>query len=218
MSDSKKHAGKKVMAAFASRVANAKRTSRQRKRKAAFAEKLANNAKVAKLLHDRLNDRESLEYFISCFNALEFKECTRMLDENDNDRIDYLSTQFICDAAEVPLFKQWEWLLTTHVTANAVYSHGGTPFPVLVRAATQGSVKLCKLLLDHGARVNARGGNCSRTALMYAAANGHLDVCRVLVMSGANVYIEDDGDKTALILTGEYDSKEIVAYLTDAMN
>lgn len=170
-----------------------------KKRKVELDANRAANKKAAKRLRTSLDNDSLLGYFEACFKAKDFKECTRLLDENDNDMIDYLNNDFINAAAHSPDFDEWVLLLKHCPDANARYHDGtGKSWSVLTQAAVDGNSRVCLLLLQHGARVNDRSqGGYARTALMYAAAAGHLDVCRVLVVEGANVNIEDVNGKTA---------------------
>jgi uncharacterized protein len=60
---------------------------------------------------------------------------------------------------------------------------GETP---LMAAARAGSVPAVKLLIDHGADVNARESLQDETALMWATADGHLDVVDTLLKAHAD--------------------------------
>jgi ankyrin repeat protein len=80
---------------------------------------------------------------------------------------------------------------------------------VLQRATQKGDVRLVRLLLDHGANVDARGIDVSefghhrweksgRTALMIAARRGDLRIVRCLLDRGADPKLRDDLGVTAL--------------------
>ena len=64
-------------------------------------------------------------------------------------------------------------------------------------AAQAGSAEGCTFLLDAGARVDARSGKGSRTALMLAAKKGHAEVVRLLLARGASALLKDSGKQTA---------------------
>jgi len=57
---------------------------------------------------------------------------------------------------------------------------------VLMTAARAGNADAVKVLLDHGADVNARENYKGQTALMWAAAEHHSDVVKVLLDHGAD--------------------------------
>lgn len=72
------------------------------------------------------------------------------------------------------------------------------PRTALNGAARAGCVESARLLLDHGARVDAAPEG-DATPLMAAARYGHLDVARFLVERGADVDARVHGDGTPLI-------------------
>lgn len=67
--------------------------------------------------------------------------------------------------------------------ANSVKSNGTT---ALMTAASSGSAEAVKVLLDHGANVNAKESTRGQTALMFAAALNRSAVIKVLVAQGAD--------------------------------
>ncbi|MGW1989492.1 ankyrin repeat domain-containing protein [Embleya sp. NPDC001921] len=71
---------------------------------------------------------------------------------------------------------------------------GGTP---LIAAASMGRADLVRLLLDHGAAVNARSTS-GWTALMRTCNAGSLDCARLLLDAGADTGIRNDEGYTAL--------------------
>ena len=83
-----------------------------------------------------------------------------------------------------------------HGAGTGAVGQGSCLFAPLHEAARHGHAELVRLLLERGARVNARSGT-GRTALHLAAEEGHADVVRVLVDSGADVSIRDGRGKTA---------------------
>lgn len=65
-------------------------------------------------------------------------------------------------------------------------------------AAWQGHVDVVRLLLEKGAKVNARGDG-ERTPLHYAAQWGHLDVVTLLIENGADLTLKTDFGHTPLV-------------------
>jgi ankyrin repeat protein len=68
---------------------------------------------------------------------------------------------------------------------------------LIITCAYYGGVALCKVLLDHGANVNAVTVN-GETALMLAASNAKSDVVIYLLSKGADPKLRDKSGKTAL--------------------
>ena len=65
-------------------------------------------------------------------------------------------------------------------------------------AARSGHEKICEMLLDHGAHVNALTRSGAATALHRAAYQGHEEVTHMLLKRGADVTLQDSDGKTAL--------------------
>ncbi|MBQ00483.1 MAG: hypothetical protein CL477_07345 [Acidobacteria bacterium] len=76
-----------------------------------------------------------------------------------------------------------EALVAAKANVNIPTSTGATP---LMAAATSGSVDAVRVLLDHGAFVNAREIANGQTPLMFAAWENRKDVIRLLVERGAH--------------------------------
>ena len=99
-------------------------------------------------------------------------------------------------------------LLTDKASANVADDRGITP---LMYAAEVGSVDAMRLLLDHGADVNAQNGFAS-TALMWSVSDPAK--VRLLLDHGADVNLTARTGRTALIITGFTDpSAEVVQLL-----
>lgn len=71
-------------------------------------------------------------------------------------------------------------------------------YTALHYAARNGRLKICKLLLERGANVNARTRCARATSLHRAASQGHEDVVDFLLKSGADADLLDDDGCTAL--------------------
>lgn len=67
-----------------------------------------------------------------------------------------------------------------------------------------------KLLIEAGANVNARGGDCGLTALMVAAIGGNVEMAKLLLDHHADPNL-GDGDYTALKLAEEFGSPKALA-------
>jgi len=96
----------------------------------------------------------------------------------------------------------------------------GYPGWPLIRAISQGDIKLVDFLLAHGADINDGGGH-GKTPLMYmyALRNDNVDVVKLLIARGANVFAQADYDynNTALKLTENTDNKSEIAGLLRIM-
>lgn len=68
---------------------------------------------------------------------------------------------------------------------------------LIIACAYYGGVPLCRVLLNHGANINA-ATNDGVTALMMAAQNEKADVVAYLLSRGANTTLKDAAGKTAL--------------------
>jgi len=71
-----------------------------------------------------------------------------------------------------------EALLNAGADANA---------KVLMTAARTGNREIVRLLIEHGADVNAKGETYGETALVWAAQENHAEVAQVLIAHGADV-------------------------------
>lgn len=76
---------------------------------------------------------------------------------------------------------------------------GDTPWTPLIWAARRGTLPIVKVLVRHGAKVNATD-NLKMTALMHAAIKGHFDIVKYLVNKGADIFQREENDNTALEL------------------
>jgi ankyrin repeat protein len=96
--------------------------------------------------------------------------------------------------------------------ARAIRNAEGT---ALGDIAARGSAEMARILLDAGARVDARQMNWT-TPLMLAATAGNAPVVRLLLEAGADVHARDATGQTALDLAIARDRHEIVQLLRDA--
>jgi ankyrin repeat protein len=79
-----------------------------------------------------------------------------------------------------------EALVRAQADPNRATTNGTTP---LMLAAASGSVEAVRLLIDHGANVNARENVKGETALIFAAAYGRAEVVGVLTAHGADTSV-----------------------------
>ena len=81
-------------------------------------------------------------------------------------------------------------------------------------AAARGSLEHCKLLLDNGAEVDARGDG-GRSPLHHAAVNGSLPVAQELLRRGATLAVTDERGETAFGGAARGGHPEIAKFLEE---
>ena len=69
----------------------------------------------------------------------------------------------------------------------------------LNQASYRGHLKICELLIDHGADIYTKN-NDGWTPLHNATYAEHLDVCRLLIEHGANVHLKNNWTNTITII------------------
>lgn len=91
-----------------------------------------------------------------------------------------------------------QFLLEHGARVDTASSNGMHVMPLHSAAAAR-SVPIARLLLEHGAPVNARqgGGDSGFTPLMEAAFNGQVDMVEILVDHGADRHLRDEEGRTA---------------------
>lgn len=89
-----------------------------------------------------------------------------------------------------------EALLKAGADAKAVNANGTT---VLMTAASVGSVDTLKVLVEHGANVNAKESAHGQTALMFAAALDRAEAVKFLLAHGAQPNVTSTSEKVARV-------------------
>uniref|UniRef100_H2MR38 Tetratricopeptide repeat, ankyrin repeat and coiled-coil containing 2a n=1 Tax=Oryzias latipes TaxID=8090 RepID=H2MR38_ORYLA len=84
--------------------------------------------------------------------------------------------------------------------------------PLLCVHAHLGHADAVALLLDHGAKVNARSQD-GLTALGFAAAAGHLNIVTTLSQHGAKAGHVDDSGRSVLVLAAQHGHLEVLRFL-----
>jgi ankyrin repeat protein len=99
---------------------------------------------------------------------------------------------------------------------NARDVHGWTPllFASGGDSSKDGSVRVVRLLLEHGADMNAQAQN-DRTPLQWASMNGALEVVRLLLEHGSEVEAKHNGGKTTLQVAVDRGHAEVVELLRE---
>lgn len=105
-----------------------------------------------------------------------------------------------------------EKLLNSGASPNGV--PGATP--VLMTAARTGNVDTVKLLLTHGAEVNAKETERGQTALMWAVAEKHPEVVRLLIDHGADANTRSTSGFTALLFSAQQGDLDSARTLLEA--
>jgi ankyrin repeat protein len=89
-----------------------------------------------------------------------------------------------------------------------------TKLTPLHSAAEMGQTAICKLLVEHGAKIDVRMGyNWKDTPFLKAAFNGHLDTCQYLVSAGANISAKDAFGRNALHYAARMGRTDVVNWL-----
>ena len=96
---------------------------------------------------------------------------------------------------------------------NRVNNHG---HQVLMIAAHQGHIDIVKLLIKHGANVNAKHKISGNTALIGAVFQGQKEMIKYLIEAGANLDEKNNQDQTALQMAISQDHHEIVEIIKKA--
>ena len=104
-------------------------------------------------------------------------------------------------------------------TVRLLAAHGGELNPSgwtpLHYCAWEGHTDVCALLVELGARVNARAAN-GATPLMMASQQGRPDTVRWLLDHGADPGLRSDVNATALDWAVKYDKPDVARVLRSA--
>ncbi|MCX6774379.1 MAG: ankyrin repeat domain-containing protein, partial [Candidatus Micrarchaeota archaeon] len=111
--------------------------------------------------------------------------------------------QMLIEAAKNGKLERIRRLLKAGADVNVRFDKGYTLL-IYVACTGERNTRICGLLIENGADVNARiEGNVlkDKTALMFAANNGDTKMCRLLIEHGADVNAKDDNTRTVLMET-----------------
>ncbi|ORY83917.1 ankyrin repeat-containing domain protein [Protomyces lactucae-debilis] len=114
-------------------------------------------------------------------------------------------------AAQYGDWQRIDWLITNKkYTADARNEQGVTP---LHWAAINDRLSAAKTLLDHGAEVDALGGDLKATPLMWAAKSGHTAMAHLLCQQGADPERVDAQGYNALQLATHSSNVFLILFL-----
>ena len=103
-----------------------------------------------------------------------------------------------------------QWLLNIGLDAKAQEDNHKTP---LHSAAAKGRLEIVRILLGHGAYVNAVEVTHNYTPLHEASSGGHIDVVRVLIENEADVHARDQSQSTPLHVASSKNNAETAQLL-----
>ena len=81
-------------------------------------------------------------------------------------------------------------------------------------ASERGHVKICRMLIEHGASVMTQD-RVGKTPLHLASEEGQVEVARVLIQHGADVAAQDNHGETPLLLAATWGQEELVRMLIE---
>ncbi|MGM0368830.1 MAG: ankyrin repeat domain-containing protein [Bacillota bacterium] len=188
-----------------------------------------NNKKIAKLLveagadiNQNIDNKTIIEDLNPLFlavlnNDLEMVELLIEAGANVNIKTQHRETllpaaMFDADLEIVKL------LIEEGVDVNNVAETGLTPllFVSSVPERKQ-TIKVTKLLIEAGAKVNFKDKKLGMTPLMYAAKVGNEKIAKFLIEAGANIDQTNKEEKTALDLAKKENNKKMVQLLKKAI-
>lgn len=103
-------------------------------------------------------------------------------------------------------------LLKNTVRVDARGLNAETP---LFIAAQLGNVGIIKLLIDHGANIEARKGANFKTPLYEATSEGHMKAVKLLLQEGANIECICEGGATPLLEASRRGHEAVVEFLLE---
>ncbi|KAJ3825714.1 hypothetical protein F5880DRAFT_1477744, partial [Lentinula raphanica] len=98
-------------------------------------------------------------------------------------------------------------------TSNNILKAGNIG-PAIQGAAAHGNWRIVKLLIDHGADINVKGG-FHGTAIQAAALSGHTDIIEYLIEHGADVNAQAGEYGTVIEAAALHGYEDIVEYLIE---
>jgi hypothetical protein len=87
----------------------------------------------------------------------------------------------------------------------------------MMLGAQRGHAKICQLLIDYGAELDAMTTSQQSTSLLLACKRGNVKVVRVLVTAGCELWIRDSKGRTAREIARRREHKELVDLLDETV-
>lgn len=130
-------------------------------------------------------------------------------------RPDGIMVSPLVEAADAGSYSAAKWLLEHGANIEAT-SGVHTSYTALWAACTGGFIRVVRLLLDHGAKVNTTKSDTKNSALFVAAQNGRLAICSLLLRAGADVSLANGAGHTPLLVAVAMVHFPVVALLRSA--
>lgn len=150
---------------------------------------------------------------ISIAAARGYVDTVKMLLNSGADTVNAERKTVLMIAVEGGHLELVENLLDRNINVNAADDSGWT---ALHGAASSGSPKLVRLLLDAGARADVLDEYFGATPLVFAARLGHTDVLKVMLEKDVDVDQRDRDGNTALMMATLWLKPQSVKVLLDA--
>ena len=107
-------------------------------------------------------------------------------------------------------------LLKSGLSTETVIDYGDHEITPLLKAAWEGKPAIVKVLLDAGAKIDARASDTRETPLMNAISSGNMEVLAMLLAAGADTAPKNAFDFNALTTAVAAGKMNVAAMLLDA--